>query len=146
MVAPLKRGVKLSELENKRNLMIIDHIGLPVSDYEKTKVFYQRSLKPLGITLIRTEGNTAGFGKGNKAMFWIGPRKESYYTPIHIGFFAENRIQVDEFYKAALAAGGIDNGAPGIREIYHPNYYGAFVFDPDGHNIEAVCHSPEEDK
>ncbi len=123
--------------------MIIDHIGLPVSDYEKSKDFYIKCLKPIGITLIRIEGKTAGFGKNNKAMFWIGPRSEAYYTPIHIAFAAESRALVDEFYKAALAAGGKGNGAPGIREIYHPNYYGAFVFDPDGHNIEAVCHKPE---
>jgi len=122
--------------------MIIDHIGFGVSDYEKSKNFYLKCLAPLGITLVREEGNTAGFGRNNKAVYWFGPSREAY-KKMHIAFAAENRTQVDQFYKAALAAGGKDNGAPGIREVYHPNYYGAFVFDPDGHNIEAVCHKPE---
>ncbi len=107
--------------------MIIDHIGLAVSDYEKSKKFYLKCLEPLGIILVREEGNAAGFGKNNKAVYWFGPRSEAN-TPMHIAFAAESRTQVDEFYKAAIAAGGKDNGAPGIREIYHPNYYGAFVF------------------
>jgi len=122
--------------------MIIDHIGFRVSDYEKSKEFDLKCLEPLGIKLVMEEGGAAGFGKNNKAPFWFGPGSEAN-TPMHIAFAAENRAQVDEFYKVALAAGGKDNGAPGIREIYHPNYYGAFVFDPDGHNIEAVCHEPE---
>ena len=88
------------------------------------------------------EGNTVGFGKNNKAPFWFGPSSEPAMR-VHIAFAAESRAQVDEFYKAAIAAGGKDNGPPGIREIYHPNYYGAFVMDPDGNNIEAVCHNPE---
>jgi len=121
--------------------MIIDHIGFGVSDFEKSKEFYIKCLKSLGITLIREEGSTVGFGKNNKAVYWFGPSIEAY-KPIHIAFAAENRTQVDEFYKAAIAAGGKDNGPPGIREMYHPNYYGAFVFDPDGFNIEAVCHKP----
>lgn len=108
---------------------MIDHIGLGVSEYEKSKEFYQECLEPLGIVLVMEEGNTAGFGKNNKPTYWIGPRIEAC-TPMHIAFAAESRAQVDEFYKAALAAGGKDNGAPGIREIYHPNYYGAFVLDP----------------
>lgn len=122
--------------------MIIDHIGFGVSDFEKSKEFYIKCLEPLEITLIMEEGVNVGFGKGNKAPFWFGPNSEAS-KKMHIAFAAESRDQVDEFYKAALAAGGKDNGAPGIREIYHPNYYGAFVFDPDGHNIEAVCHKPE---
>ncbi len=122
--------------------MIIDHIGFGVSDIEKSKDFYIKSLEPLGITLIREEGNNVGFGRENKAPFWFGPNSDAS-KKIHIAFVAENRAQVDEFYKAALAAGGIDNGAPGIREVYHSDYYAAFVFDPDGHNIEAVCHKPE---
>ena len=122
--------------------MIIDHIGFGVSDFKKSKEFYLKCLEPLGITLIREEGNTVGFGKENKAPFWFGPDGEAS-KKMHIAFAAETRAQVDEFYKAAIAAGGKDNGAPGIREVYHLNYYGAFVFDPDGHNVEAVCHKPE---
>lgn len=122
--------------------MIIDHIGLGVSDFEKSKAFYIKCLEPLGIKLIREEGNTIGFGKNNTTPFWFGPSNEPAMR-VHIAFAAESRAQVDEFYKAAIAAGGKDNGPPGIREVYHPNYYGAFVFDPDGNNIEAVCHKPE---
>ncbi len=122
--------------------MIIDHIGFGVSDFEKSKEFYQKCLAPLGITLIREQGNNVGFGKNNNAIYWFGPSDESY-KKMHIAFAADNRNQVDEFYKAALAAGGKDNGPPGIRKVYHPDYYAAFVFDPDGHNIEAVCRKPE---
>jgi predicted lactoylglutathione lyase len=84
----------------------------------------------------------AGYGKNGKPEFWFGKGKLQQ-LPMHIAFSADNRKQVDQFYEAALSAGGTDNGAPGIRAIYHPNYYGAFVLDPDGHNIEAVCHRPE---
>ena len=122
--------------------MIIDHIGFGVSDFERSKEFYIKCLEPLGITLIRKQGNTVGFGKKNKAPFWFGPSSE-VAKKMHVAFAAESRAQVDEFYKAALAAGGKDNGAPGIREIYHPDYYAAFVLDPDGHNIEAVCRKAE---
>jgi catechol 2,3-dioxygenase-like lactoylglutathione lyase family enzyme len=85
----------------------------------------------------------AGFGKGGKPELWFGVHNEKQ-RPMHIAFLAENRAQVRDFYLAALSAGGMDNGPPGIREIYHPNYYGAFVIGPDGHNIEAVCHQPDE--
>lgn len=122
--------------------MIIDHIGLVVSDHEASKQFYSQCLAPLGITLVMEVEGWAGFGRNNKTEFWFGPGGVAQ-RPMHIAFSADNRKQVDAFYQAALAAGGKDNGAPGIREIYHPNYYGAFVFDPDGHNIEAVCHKPE---
>lgn len=122
--------------------MILDHIGLGVSDFEKSKEFYIKCLEPLGITLLRKEFDTVGFGKKSKAIFWFGPSNEPAQY-VHIAFAAENRAQVDAFYNAAIAAGGKDNGPPGIREKYHPNYYGAFVFDPDGNNIEAVCHRPE---
>jgi len=121
---------------------MIDHIGFGVSDVEKSKEFYIKCLKPLGIELIKEEGKNVGFGNNGKAPFWFGPNNEAS-KKIHIAFSAENRNQVDEFYKAAIAAGGRDNGAPGIREIYAPNYYAAFVFDPDGHNIEAACRKPE---
>jgi len=122
--------------------MIIDHIGLVVSDSEKSKEFYSKCLAPLGIKLVMEVEGWAGFGKNDKPEFWFG-EQGSTHTPMHIAFIAETRDQVKRFYGAALAAGGKDNGAPGLREEYHANYYGAFVFDPDGHNIEAVCHKPE---
>ncbi len=128
--------------------MIVDHLGLPVADYAKSKRFYAAALAPLGIKLVTEVQGWAGFGAPGraefpgKAEFWFGTNQEPR-GPIHIAFAAANRKQVREFYEAALAAGGKDNGAPGIRDIYHPNYYGAFIIDPDGHNIEAVCHKPE---
>jgi catechol 2,3-dioxygenase-like lactoylglutathione lyase family enzyme len=123
--------------------MIIDHIGFVVSNYDKSKTFYLKCLAPLKIELVMEIDGWAGFGKNQKPEFWFGAYGVAH-KPIHIAFTAESREQVNQFYTAALEAGGKDNGAPGIREIYHPNYYGAFVFDPDGHNIEAVCHKPEE--
>lgn len=128
---------------------MLDHVGFAVADAERSRRFYQRALEPLGITLIMTvtpdqteAGGTAhGFGSDGKPYFWIGDN-ERVGEGTHIAFTAESRAKVDEFYQAALAAGGTDNGAPGLRPQYHPNYYGAFVFDPDGTNIEAVCHRP----
>jgi catechol 2,3-dioxygenase-like lactoylglutathione lyase family enzyme len=126
---------------------MIDHTGLEVSHPEKSRAFYEKALAPLGYKLVMevpkqfTEGLVVlGFGVPPKPDFWMieGTPNE---PRLHIAFRAENRKQVDEFYKAALAAGGKDNGAPGLRPHYHPDYYGAFVLDPDGHNIEAVCHS-----
>jgi catechol 2,3-dioxygenase-like lactoylglutathione lyase family enzyme len=122
--------------------MIIDHIGLAVSDYDKSKTFFTRALAPLGITLVMEVEGWAGLGKGGKAELWFGTHTQTQ-QPLHIAFVAENRAQVRAFYEAAIAAGGKDNGPPGVRDIYHPNYYGAFVIGPDGHNIEAVCHAPE---
>ena len=119
--------------------MIIDHIGLAVSDYDKSKTFFTRALAPLGITLVMEVEGWAGLGRAGKAEFWFGTHTQPQ-APMHIAFVAQNREQVRAFYAAALAAGGKDNGAPGIREVYHPNYYGAFVIGPDGHNIEAVSH------
>ncbi|MDM5147767.1 VOC family protein [Candidatus Persebacteraceae bacterium Df01] len=119
---------------------MIDHIGFVISDYEKSKNFYTKSLSPLGIELVMEEQGWAGFGKKGKAEFWFGPDGQAHKR-MHVAFLAETRSQVDAFYEAALSAGATDNGKPGVREIYHPNYYGAFVIDPDGHNIEAVCHS-----
>ncbi len=117
---------------------MLDHIGIFVSNAERSKAFYQAALAPLGIELLMSFGDNHGFGSGGKPYFWIGQRER--VAPTHVAFAASNRGLVDAFYKAALAAGGKDNGGPGLREIYHPNYYGAFVLDPDGHNIEAVCH------
>lgn len=126
----------------------IDHIGLSVSDMAAARTFYSAALAPLRMSLLMefpasVTGNAdvAGFGADGKPFFWIsGEGKTVPHT--HVAFRAESRAQVDAFFKAALAAGGKDNGGPGVREIYHPNYYGAFVLDPDGHNIEAVCHKP----
>lgn len=122
--------------------MSIDHIGLAITDCEKSKGFYAKALAPLGIELAMEMGGWVAFGKNRKPEFWFGVGHDPQ-RPMHIAFSADNRSQVKAFYEAALGAGGKDNGAPGIREIYHPNYYAAFVIDPDGHNIEAVCHQPE---
>lgn len=122
--------------------MVIDHIGFTVRDYEASKRFYTTALAPLGIRLLMEVGGAAGFG-ANKPEFWIAPRAKERPAPTHVALAAANRAQVRAFHQAALAAGGKDNGAPGIRAIYHPDYYGAFVLDPDGHNIEAVCHRAE---
>ncbi len=126
---------------------IIDHIGIPVTDFARSKAFYTEALAPLGIvpvmevTADETGGPVAaGFGRGGKPSFWIGVGEAQR---VHVAFAAGDRASVDAFYKAALAAGATDNGAPGLRPEYHPGYYGAFVLDPDGHNIEAVCHKPE---
>ena len=128
---------------------MIDHIGFAVSGYEKSKAFYTQALAPLGYVLIMevaAEGNpsgapAAGFGEGGKPDFWIGGEGK-LEKPVHVAIVAKDRASVDAFHRAALAAGGKDNGEPGLRPHYHPNYYAAFVFDPDGHNIEAVCHTP----
>jgi catechol 2,3-dioxygenase-like lactoylglutathione lyase family enzyme len=126
---------------------MIDHTGVVVSDFEKSKLFYAAALAPIGFKKIlefpaEVTGNAdvAGFGEPPKPEFWIS-RGTPNFPPIHVAFRVAQRAQVDAFYSAAIAAGGRDNGAPGIRAHYHPNYYGAFVLDPDGHNIEAVCHS-----
>lgn len=124
---------------------MIDHIGLEVSDYQAAVAFYKQALAPLGYELLMEVQGFAGFGKktteGPIANFWIH-EGDSPTHKAHIAFTATDRTIVDKFYDAALQAGGKDNGKPGVREIYHPNYYGAFVLDPDGHNIEAVCHKP----
>jgi len=123
---------------------MLDHVTIGVSNIERSKKFYDRALRPLGITRLYAEDERfAGYGVNPKAFFWIGSRK----TPqigAHIAFTAQDRTTVDRFHDEAIAAGGKDNGPPGIRRNYHPNYYGAFVLDPDGHNIEAVCHAPQE--
>lgn len=126
---------------------MIDHIGFPVSDYERAKAFYRAALAPLDYVLVlevRQSDNdaaAAGFGANGKPDFWIGG-EGGLDKPLHVAILAKNRAAVDAFYHAAITAGGRDNGAPGIRAHYHPDYYGAFVLDPDGHNIEAVCHAP----
>ena len=122
--------------------MRIDHVGLDVSDLGRSKAFYERALAPLGIeVLMEHEVGLCGFG-GDFPFFWIGQRDLGPTTATHVAFSAKDREMVDAFHEAALAAGGQDNGGPGVRELYHPNYYGAFVLDPDGNNVEAVCHKP----
>ncbi len=125
---------------------MIDHLSVVVSDYEKSKAFYLLALAPTGhsrlVELPATHsGHTgsAGFCHADGSDFWIG-QGDAIKPPIHIAFRVPSRAAVDAFYKAAIAAGGKDNGAPGLRPRYHANYYGAYVLDPDGHNIEAVCH------
>ncbi len=120
---------------------MIDHTGVGVTDIAKSKAFYRAALAPLGYALIMEWEQYAGFGAPPKPDFWIAAGTPNV-PPIHVAFRAENRPQVDAFHAAALASGGRDNGAPGLRPQYHADYYGAFVLDPDGHNIEAVCHLP----
>jgi catechol 2,3-dioxygenase-like lactoylglutathione lyase family enzyme len=128
--------------------IMIDHVGFAVSNFTRSKAFYLKALAPLDYELVMevdgddtANGPAAGFGVGPKPDFWIGEGPVG--TTMHVGIAANNRATVDAFYKAALDAGGKDNGAPGLRPHYHSNYYAAFVRDPDGHNIEAVCHAPE---
>jgi catechol 2,3-dioxygenase-like lactoylglutathione lyase family enzyme len=118
---------------------MLDHVTLGVSDFEQAMAFYDSALAPLGIERLYADGDgAAGYGANDKAFFWIG-RKGVAQTGAHVAFIAPDRETVDRFYQAALAAGGRDNGPPGLRPHYDPDYYGAFVLDPDGHNIEAVC-------
>jgi catechol 2,3-dioxygenase-like lactoylglutathione lyase family enzyme len=126
---------------------MIDHMGFAVSDYQAARAFYLKALAPLGYGLVmevaqsENDAPAGGFGMDNKPDFWIGGEGK-LNRPVHVAFAAKDRPTVDAFYRAAIAAGGKDNGAPGLRPHYHPNYFAAFVLDPDGHNIEAVCHSP----
>jgi catechol 2,3-dioxygenase-like lactoylglutathione lyase family enzyme len=120
---------------------VFDHIGFNVSDFPKSKAFFLSALKPLGVGVVAEGEGWAMIGRDSKPQLWFGAMGASPGA-IHIAFSAESRGQVRAFYEAALAAGGKDNGAPGLRD-YHPNYYGAFVIGPDGHNIEAVCQTAE---
>ena len=122
---------------------MLDHIALNVSDYERSRDFYAQALAPLGLSLLmEPRPRMGGFGVGGKPGFWISDQRVPATENVHVAFAAPDRATVDAFHAAALAAGGTDNGPPGVREIYHPTYYGAFVLDPDGNNIEAVCHRP----
>ena len=123
---------------------MLDHVTIGVRDVGQSKQFYDRALAPLGISRLYAEGErAAGYGVGPRAFFWIGTR-EIPQTGAHVAFVAQDRATVRRFHEEAIAAGGKDNGKPGIRPHYHPDYYGAFVLDPDGHNIEAVCRRPPE--
>ena len=128
---------------------MIDHTGVTVSDFNRSKAFYRAALAPIGYSLLAefpaevTGGSAvAGFGEPPKPDFWINGGTPNN-PPVHIAFQVTSRSIVDAFHAAALRAGGKDNGPPGLRPQYHPDYYGAFVLDFDGHNIEAVCHQPK---
>lgn len=125
---------------------MIDHTGISVSDFARSKAFYIAALAPIGYELllevpaeVTGHSDAAGFGIPPKPDFWLASGTPNV-PPVHIAFRVGSRAEVDAFYAAAIKAGGKDNGKPGVRPHYHPNYYGAFVLDPDGHNIEAVCH------
>ncbi len=121
---------------------MIDHIGINVSDYQRGKHFYAEALSPLGYKVLAEYGESAGLGADGKPDFWIS-RGKTAKPKVHVAFQCGKRAMVDKFYKAAIKAGGKDNGPPGIREDYDPDYYAAFVIDPEGNNIEAVCHAHE---
>jgi catechol 2,3-dioxygenase-like lactoylglutathione lyase family enzyme len=125
-----------------KELLMFDHIGLGVSDYEASKQFFLKSLAPLGAKIVMEGPHGIGIGLNGKPSFWIYQSSETP-APLHLAFVADSRALVDAFYKAAMEAGGKDNGTPGLRPHYHANYYGAFVIGPDGHNVEAVCHKAE---
>lgn len=129
---------------------MIDHVGLAVSGYERSREFYRSVLAPLGGELVMEvtaeqtgDGSHAGFGMHGRPTFWIGTSQNAHSGNVHVAFTAPDRDAVRAFHRVALEAGATDNGTPGLRPHYHEHYYGAFVLDPDGHNIEAVCHSPE---
>lgn len=124
----------------------LDHVAISTADYPTSLAFYEKALAPLGIKTHMKfegeEGNVAGLGS-EQPFLWIGDGDKLTGGRVHLAFSAPNRAAVDAFHAAAIAAGGKDNGPPGLRPHYHATYYAAFVYDPDGHNIEAVCHAPE---
>ncbi len=125
---------------------MIDHVSVKTSDQKASRRFYEKALAPLGYEVLRAfhDGQVVGMGIAGKPDFWFSPGESS--GPIHLAFSSSDRASVDAFYAAALAAGGKDNGGPGLRPEYHAGYYGAFAFDPDGNNVEAVFHDPSEMK
>ena len=121
---------------------MLDHVSLGVSDFARAKNFYDQALAPLGLKALMGDDATFGGYGDERPFFWIGQAQGEASARVHVAFTAQTRAAVDAFYAAAIAAGGTDNGPPGIRAHYHPTYYGAFVLDADGHNVEAVCHAP----
>ncbi|HEX4299170.1 MAG TPA: VOC family protein [Devosia sp.] len=115
----------------------VDHIGVNVGNYDKSKNFYAAALKPLGLTILNDYGTVIGIG-ADFPFLWVSEGNAGH---VHLAFRADSRKLVDDFYEAAIKAGAKDNGKPGLRTEYHQNYYAAFVLDPDGHNLEAVCHN-----
>lgn len=122
------------------SLYMIDHIGFTVSNIQTSKAFYLAALAPIGYELIMEGEGFAGLGANGKPDLWI--QQGTAGAPLHLAFHTRSRQLVDAFHAAAIAAGGKDNGGPGVRAHYHPSYYGAFVHDPDGNNLEVVCHDP----
>lgn len=123
--------------------MILDHLTLHVRDLARSARFYAEALAPLGVVIGYQDEHTAGLGLPGEPQLWLAQADAP--QAVHLAFRAKDRAGVRAFHAAALAAGGVDNGGPGLRPHYHPNYYGAFVRDPDGHNIEAVTHLPAAD-
>jgi catechol 2,3-dioxygenase-like lactoylglutathione lyase family enzyme len=121
---------------------VLDHVGLGVSDLAAARAFYVAALEPLGFGVVMEFPGVIALGLAGQPELWMHQGAPS--APIHIAFHAADRARVDAFHAAALAAGGTDNGAPGLRPQYHPGYYGAYVLDPDGNNVEAVCHQPPD--
>ena len=121
---------------------MFDHIGVNVKDYRASRAFYEQALAPLGYGVVMEydDWGAGAFGPPEKPIFWVAQR-EPHTTGTHVAFRCEDRATVDAFHAAAVAAGGTDNGGPGVREHYHPTYYAAFVHDLDGNNVEAVCHT-----
>jgi catechol 2,3-dioxygenase-like lactoylglutathione lyase family enzyme len=121
---------------------VIDHLGFGVTDFAASKAFFLKALAPLGVGVVMEGPYGVGMGREGKPTLWLHETGQKP-APLHLAFSAADRAQVDAFHRAALEAGGTDNGGPGLRPHYHPNYYAAFVIGPDGHNVEAVCHRPE---
>jgi len=121
---------------------MFDHIGIAVADVPASRAFYVAALAPLGIGVAMEFGDQVGLGRDGQPQFWFGGGGKPP-GHLHLAFAARSREEVRAFHAAALKAGARDNGAPGLRPDYHPNYYGAFVIDLNGHNIEAVCHKPK---
>jgi catechol 2,3-dioxygenase-like lactoylglutathione lyase family enzyme len=119
---------------------MFDHVGFGVRDYAASKSFFLKALQPLGVGVVMDGPYGLGLGRNNKPSLWIHETAEQP-GHLHLAFTADDRNQVDEFHRAALEAGGKDNGAPGLRPHYHADYYAAFVIGPDGHNVEVVCHT-----
>ncbi|WP_369975329.1 VOC family protein [Xanthomonas bundabergensis] len=127
----------------------LDHIGLSCADLERSLSFYRAALAALGLDVVMEvsaeqtgDRRHVGFGRDGKPSVWLSDGAPGTGGGLHLAFVAAERAQVDAFHRAGLAAGGRDHGAPGLRPYYHPDYYAAFLLDPDGHNIEAVCHRP----
>ena len=123
-------------------LPLIDHLALRVRDPRRSRTFYERALEPFGVKVVESSLGP-GFVTEGGGDFWIG-EGEPPSAPVHLAFAAADRVTVDKFHRAAVEAGGRDNGAPGLRPQYHAGYYAAFVFDPDGNNVEAVFHGDSQ--
>jgi catechol 2,3-dioxygenase-like lactoylglutathione lyase family enzyme len=121
---------------------VFDHIGIGATHLKASKEFFLEAFSPLGVSVVMEVADAVGLGRDRKPSLWLSATTVQC-APLHLAFTSETRRQVDDFYRRAIAAGGKDNGPPDLRPQYHPNYYGAFVIGPDGHNVEAVCHRPE---